>query len=68
MREFLPLDILGPQPGAIRRAFCELTGGHDLEEESAFRSSIVFAYRIRCARCGVVTRWRSTKHERAAHV
>jgi hypothetical protein len=44
-------------PSGIRKALCELTGGHDSELLCAWSEGSVSHVRMRCLRCGREGRW-----------
>lgn len=55
-----PLDVVqypGRRPSRIRKAWCELTGGHSNIVNSASRCGVCFAIQLHCERCGKETRW-----------
>lgn len=41
----------------IRKAWCELTGGHRNIVLGAFKGEECVAVRLSCERCGKITRW-----------
>lgn len=56
------LDWAEYLPRGIRKAWCELTGGHDDEMLSAWASmGLPFAVKMHCSRCGRETRWHYTQ-------
>lgn len=51
--QFAPVKV-----SRLRKAWCELTGGHDNEVNGAFnKSDGCWAFNLRCRRCGKTTRW-----------
>lgn len=45
------------EPSRLRKAWCELTGGHDNDVNGAFSKSGCWAFNLSCRRCGKTTRW-----------
>lgn len=60
------MDLILYQPGqprSLRRAFCELTGGHKFWAERTKRKETVTHIRLRCQRCGACTNWKAIRFE-----
>lgn len=56
----LPI-IEGPVPGRLRRAWCELTGGHTHAVHRATDKNVVRYLQFRCTRCGHTTPWKGRR-------
>lgn len=47
------------RPNRLRKAYCELTGGHNNEVLGAYAAGTCWAIRLHCVRCGKETAWYS---------
>jgi len=45
------------RPSRLRKAWCELTGGHDNIVNGAYSKRVCWAFNLHCRRCGKTTRW-----------
>lgn len=59
MTRFLDvIDVTGTRrPGALRKAWCELTGGHSNDVLRAKAGEQTTGFALHCTRCGKRTRW-----------
>lgn len=52
-------EVQRHRPTRLRKAWCELTGGHDNVVNGAFRGDSCFAISLHCQRCEKQTMWHS---------
>ncbi|SMC41107.1 hypothetical protein SAMN06297251_10283 [Fulvimarina manganoxydans] len=57
------VEVTTRTPSRLRRAWCELTGGHDNAVRVARKQGAPWAVSFKCRRCGKTTEWYDLRAE-----